>query len=303
MKKKIFIISSIIAVIVIALSVTSLFVFKKEYVENVEYTLTGEHIDFGNVKYAVSDKGLIAIEVIDKEQEVVSVLSYDSKIYSIATGFLKDNPNIKTLNLHSSTFFESRCIENCVNLKEIVLNYSASSDLSTEKDAFIINKDTSLMIKNISYFEQYVYSLQNYKNHLSFVGDVYANYEFNFSHFLPNEIYNEKICDEKVELHVKGTLYGQKVNAFTRNDLEFVNSKILFNKDDKITSLRKFNKTSLNVDYKINYNSCFEILFLSNCENHNFEGSFSIDRTYNNRTNNLSTDISNLDFYIYLSYN
>ena len=262
MKNKIVYISSIIVAIVIALSVTtSSCSLKKEWAENVEYTLTGEYVEYSDVKYAISDKGLIAIEPLNKKEEHVFVIPYPGmSVYSLASGFLKDNDYVKTLTIISSTYFESNCIENCINLKEIKLNYTAVKEIATEKDAFLLNEDTVLTIENISQYEQYIYSFQNYKKHLSFKSDVYVNYKFIYSVWVVNAEYGYKVCDEYTNLEIEGKLFGKKIEIYEQNDLNFTGNKLLFEKEEKPFSLNKVKKTNLKVSYQVSYGICLIIL-------------------------------------------
>ncbi len=169
----------------------------------VEYTLV-EDATFVNrgVKYGLSDKGLIALEVVDRTMTEVWLYGYvneynideatdafmaalDAKtvpteeVYSIAGGFLNDNDTIEYLNLPSSLslgFFEEGCISGCDNLKKVKLYndmLKADITLRTEKNAFSLADDTVFSVCNLERTAKYAVTLETLGKRLVYDRDVY----------------------------------------------------------------------------------------------------------------------------------
>jgi hypothetical protein len=296
MKKEIILFIGLIIFIFLGALIVPFF-NEDNYIENVEYTLMDEYVDFCDVRYQKSDKGLIAVELIDKDVKSVVIMSLYEDIYSLATGFIKDNPNLETITINTSTYFENECISNCKNLKEIRLNYKTTLNTSLEKDAFVIEDNTSIVIDNISCYEEYVYSFESYKNHLRFKSDVYLYWSFDYDH--PRVIleeYNQKIMDEHTYITIEGKVFGKKIIHGGLGDLNFDGFELLFTKDEMYFSKNKLEKTKLKFEYETSYNVCYVLGLLSNCE------SYKDSKSYTITSIKEDIDDDNISFRMYLSY-
>lgn len=169
----------------------------------VEYTLA-EDATFvnGGVKYGLSDKGLIALEVVDRTLTEVRLYGYvneynvdeatdafmaaiDAKavptdeVYAIAGGFLNDNDTVEYLVLPSSLslgFFEEGCIVGCDNLKKVKLHndmLKADITLRTERNAFSLADDTVFSVCNLERLGEYAVTLETLGKRLVYDRDVY----------------------------------------------------------------------------------------------------------------------------------
>ena len=116
----------IINVFVIVLSITSIFLLTscdgEKYAVAEEYTYNADVKVHNNVIYYGSTHGWIAVSLEDKKAKEVTVVSYiDNKdVYAVAEGFLVDNDNVEVFNIpNGRMIYETGCVKNCKNLKEI----------------------------------------------------------------------------------------------------------------------------------------------------------------------------------------
>lgn len=94
-----------------------------KYIDKPDYILEDKYEIYEGVKYYYSSSGLVAKEIIESNEEItIFPMVNNEPVYSVATDLLKDNSDIKVLNLPIAPLvYERNCISNCVNLNTINL--------------------------------------------------------------------------------------------------------------------------------------------------------------------------------------
>ena len=176
--------------------------FPRRETVTVEYTLyPSATFTQDGVVYGVSDKGVIALYVKDKNAESITVAGwngelganvsdaacailaadedrYRGKVYAVAEGFLWGNHTIKKLTTAGEiTYFADGCIKSSPSLREIVLGHTVPDALedgrACNKEAFQISKNCKLVVGDIDEVIDYVTSLDAYDGRLVYADDVY----------------------------------------------------------------------------------------------------------------------------------
>lgn len=202
----------ILSIFTILISTTSC--SNETYAKKEEYVLEDKYEIYENVKYYYSSLGMIAMEIVDKTQKEVTIYPEVSNtyVYSVATDFLKDNEKIETLNLPcTDVIYETKCISNCPNLKEINLKsndgYGVSSIESLcEKKAFNLPKDCYFYLYDVSNIQHYIYAYKNYASKIKLLNPVQI--VFSFSSYIAaaeNNYFEEK---KTISFSVKGKMFG-----------------------------------------------------------------------------------------------
>lgn len=150
----------------------------------IEYRLY-EDSEFtsGGVRYAVSNKGLVALRVVST-QRTVTVAGYDGEaaipeearryltpansrtVYAVASGFLDGNERIETLVFPEGVtlgFFERGAIRGCPNLKTVRLGYTPHREvtaLAATAASLSLPREAVLEVTDLSQLDAYATSLR-----------------------------------------------------------------------------------------------------------------------------------------------
>lgn len=137
----------------------------QKYIEAEEYTLNAKFEVVDNVVYYESSHGFVAVALKNNDVEEVTLHSSINNVdvYVVASGFLVDNEKVKILNIpNGKMIYETGCVNNCSNLKEINFIYDDYYNLSMEpvleKKAFDLVDDCYVYIQNVGALEHYVYA-------------------------------------------------------------------------------------------------------------------------------------------------
>ena len=184
----------------------------KQYAEALEYTLEDKFEVFKNVVYYDSNYGLIAVGLENNDVEEVTIHSYISNkdVYAIAEGFLVDNSTIKTLNIpNGKMIYETGCVSNCINLKEINFiydeYYNYSMEPVLEKNAFNLVDDCYVYLHNVSALEHYVFAYKPLLSRTKLLDAV--RIRFHADHYITN-FNNYSIKEQSIYMKVEGNLFG-----------------------------------------------------------------------------------------------
>ncbi|MBO7293651.1 MAG: hypothetical protein J6V07_06935, partial [Clostridia bacterium] len=156
----------------------------------IEYRLyEGSEFTSGGVRYAVSNKGLVALSVVGT-QKTVTVGGYDGEtplpegarrylnsanaktVYAVASGFLDGNERIETLVLPEEItlgFFERSAIRDCPNLKTVRLGYTPHREvtaLSATAASLSLPREAVLEVVSLSHLDAYATSLRPFADRL-----------------------------------------------------------------------------------------------------------------------------------------
>lgn len=187
------------------------FLSNNSYAKAEEYILENEYVTYENVKYQKSSLGYIVKEVVEPAEEVFIYPSInDIDVYSVAEGFLSDDSKIKVLNLpNSNIIYESKCVSNCVNLKQINLfalrQTSDTMNSSCEKKAFELEEDCYFYIQDAEYIQHYVYAFKPYVNKIKLLHPVKLSVSLSAWASGATDYKEES---ESLYFEVKGKLFG-----------------------------------------------------------------------------------------------
>ena len=162
----------------------------------IEYRLY-EDSEFtsGGVRYAVSNKWLVALRVVST-QRTVTVAGYDGEaaipeearryltpansrtVYAVASGFLDGNERIETLVFPEGTtlgFFERAAIRGCPNLKTVRLGYTPHREvtaLAATAASLSLPREARLEVTDLSQLDAYATSLRPFAGRMVAARDL-----------------------------------------------------------------------------------------------------------------------------------
>ena len=162
----------------------------------IEYRLY-EDSEFtsGGVRYAISNKGLVALSVVGT-QRTVTVAGYDGEtpipdtarryltpansrtVYAVASGFLDGNDRIETLVFPEGVtlgFFERSAIRRCPNLKTLRLGYTPHREvtaLAATAASLSLPREAVMEVVGLSQLPAYASSLRPFAGRLVAARDL-----------------------------------------------------------------------------------------------------------------------------------
>ena len=159
----------------------------------------------GGVKYGISDRGIIALEVVDEEMTEVTLTGYTGTVesatdaanallpeqeigtlFAVARGFLKNNDTVQVLTLPEEltlSYFEPFAIQDCSALREIRLFHTVPEDLADLPAVYAtslrLNKDTVLTVGDPEHTATYLTAFAPYAERIVWARDVYLTLTHN----------------------------------------------------------------------------------------------------------------------------
>ena len=182
-----------------------------KYIDKPDYILEDKYEIYEGVKYYYSSSGLVAKEIIESNEEItIFPMVNNEPVYSVATYLLKDNSDIKVLNLPIAPLvYERNCISNCVNLNTInlidLIYTHQNTGIFFEKNAFNLEKDCYIYIHNAKSIEKCVYDFKPYVNRFKLLNPIEVRFSLH-SYIKGSGDYDAK--EKNLSFSIKGKLFG-----------------------------------------------------------------------------------------------
>ena len=212
----------------------------------VDYWLyEGKTFTVDGVLYGLSTKGIIALKVVDTEAESITVkgypgsydeatpeaakdlarvsAAYGREIYAIATGFLEDNDNIKSLTIASEvtlSYFDTACITGCDALESIYLHHTVATAVlgqrATAKGAFELAEGTLFKVGALSCVYDYYKTLApTLGRRLVYAKDTYYRITMGIGYWVPG-LASYKLSRAAGSFTATANVFGIKRVTLTR---------------------------------------------------------------------------------------
>ena len=238
----------------------------------IEYRLyEGSEFTCGGVRYAVSNKGLVALSVVGT-QSTVTVAGYDGEapipdaarryltsanaktVYAVASGFLDGNERIETLVFPEGVtlgFFERSAIRRCPNLKTLRLGHTPHREvtgLAATAASLSLPREAVLEVTDLSQLDAYATSLRPFAGRLVAGRDLTLYLTFKVEAEVPGR--SCSLRSVSATLTVKGEPIAGKPFTYTfrADDLLLTRELTLLKKGDPIGRL---GDTPLTVTYQV----------------------------------------------------
>ena len=285
----------------------------------VSYTLYDDAtFEQGGILYGISDKGVIALELIDKEAAIVTLGGWDGgecenatetakrmlagdregyrgRVYAVAKKFIRNNKTIEILKTAGEiTYFEDGCIKNAPGLLRIFLGHNIPRSIgegrSCNEAAFKVHEKTRFIVSKIDNLLGYVTSLDAFDGRLVYEKDVYYTAKLSVSTEIPYDpIIGEYYVTASGRFNIDAKVLGVRTvslsDSFPERDsrdeeLSIVSSKQVFAAGDVVTYDKEKDtaKVTCGGDGALVYR-----LLLSNSTK--FSGNGTFDRTSLGTTN------------------
>ena len=203
-----------------------------------EYTLyKNATFEQGGIRYGISDKGVIALSLTDREAKTVTLGgwnggecdaitdeaktllaengdAYKGRIFAVAKGFIKGNKSVEILRIEGEiTYFEDACVKNAPGLLRIFLGHDIPRALgggkACNKEAFKVSDNCRFLVSKIENLLGYVSSLAVYDGRLVYEKDVLYNVRLTVDTEIPYDpVIGEYYVRSTGRFHTNAMLLG-----------------------------------------------------------------------------------------------
>lgn len=246
----------------------------------ISYTLEADAtFEVGGVRYGISDRGVIALSVLDPDAETVTLTGYSdqydtateraaellegdpsryqNRVYAIARGFLSDNSAIKTLVLPKEltlAYIEEDAVTDCENLESVLLYHavdpSVGEGLACCSSSF--PRGMRLEVGSLYRLEAYISAFAKVGGRLVYREDVYFRVLVDIDWFRYGDLNGKTVFDSasgSISLH--GNILGHKriSHSFRFTGLEGSGEVKVFSAGDPVRC--REGGSSMTVDYSV----------------------------------------------------
>ena len=236
--------------------------------------------EVGGVRYGLSNRGVIALSVVDPDAETVTLSgftedgydtatsraaellegapsAYINKVYAVAEGFLSGNETVKTLILPaglSLAFFAEDAITDCPSLESIRLYHTVDRAVGDGLSAFSSSfpSGVRLEVGDLDRTADYSRAFRKVGDRLVYLQDVYLCAAVSVSWFRYGD-YNGKTEFDSASgsLSVRGNIYGRKSvsHSFRFSGLSESDEVLVFHAGDPVKC--RENGSKMKAEYSV----------------------------------------------------